>query len=230
MRRVHVVSGATSGIGAAIFNRLRRLGDEVVPMVRSPEDAVSLGTSRYMVCDFSDPKSVRDACLALDTEIDSFINAAGVAIGLPIWDNDLEEAARLFNINLMSPMVACGGLRPRFRNGSAIILFSSQSAFRGGWDDVYNASKGGINTFIKSFALKVAPEIRVIGIAPGITENTRMTNSRRVDDLDKIRSSIPLRRFASVEEISELAVALIGSAGAYMTGCVVDVNGGNYLR
>ena len=230
MRRVHVVSGATSGIGAAIFKRLRRLGDDVIPIVRSLEDAVSLGANRYMLCDFSDPESVRDACGALGTEIDSFINAAGVAIGLPIWDNDLEEAARLFNINLLSPMVACGALRPKFRNGSAIILFSSQSAFRGGWDDVYNASKGGINTFIKSFALKVAPEIRVIGIAPGITENTRMTNGRRVNDLDKIRSSIPLRRFASVEEISELAVALIGSAGAYMTGCVVDVNGGNYLR
>ncbi len=230
MSRIHVVSGATSGIGAAIFKRLAASGDEVIPMVRRVEDATGLGASRHILCDFARPDDVRAACRALDTEVDSFINAAGIAIGQPIWDNDLEQAAQLINVNLMSPMVACGALRPKLRKGAAIILFSSQSAYRGGWDDVYNASKGGINTFIKSFAMKMAPDVRVLGIAPGITENTRMTQGRREDDLGRIRDTIPLKRFANVDEIAELAVALLGPAGTYMTGCVVDVNGGNYLR
>lgn len=151
-------------------------------------------------------------------------------MGKPIWDNDPDEAARLLNINLMSPMLACGALRFKFRRGGAIVLFSSQSAYRGGWDDVYNASKGGINTFIKSFAMKMAPDVRVVGIAPGIIENTRMTQGRRNDDLDRIRDTIPLKRFANADEIAELTIAMLGTAGAYMTGCVVDTNGGNYLR
>lgn len=230
MSRLHVVSGATSGIGAAIFNRLSAAGDEVIPIVRRKEDAPALGATRHILCDFARPDDVRAACASLDTGIDSFINAAGVAIGQPIWDNDLDEAARLMNINLLSPMVACGALRPKLRKGGAVVLFSSQSAYRGGWDDVYNASKGGINTFIKSFAMKMAPDVRVIGIAPGITENTRMTQGRREDDLGRIRDTIPLKRFANVDEIADLTVALLGTAGAYMTGCVVDVNGGNYLR
>ncbi len=230
MKRVHVISGASSGMGAAIAERLKAAGDEIIPMVRRASDAAALGAKRWLVCDFSDPAQVREACGRLDTEIDSFINAAGIAVGKPIWDTGVDEAARLLNVNLMSPMVACGELRPRLRKGGAVILVSSQSAFRGGWDDIYNASKGGINTFIKSFAMKMAPDVRVIGIAPGITENTRMTQGRKENDLDRIRDTIPLKRFANVDEIAELTHALLGSAGAYMTGSVVDLNGGNYLR
>jgi 3-oxoacyl-[acyl-carrier protein] reductase len=230
MSRVHVVSGATSGIGAAITARLRDIGDEVIPAVRRESDAAAIGAKRWILCDFARPTEVRSAFEALDAEIDSFINAAGIAIGKPIWDNDPDEAASLLNINLMSPMLACGALRTKLRKGGAIVLFSSQSAYRGGWDDVYNASKGGINTFIKSFAMKMAPDVRVIGIAPGITENTRMTQGRHDDDLGRIRDTIPLKRFANVDEIAELTIAMLGMAGAYMTGCVVDTNGGNYLR
>ena len=230
MSRVHVVSGTTSGIGAAISARLRDIGDEIIPVVRHESDAAAIGAKRWILCDFARPTEVRSAFEALDAEIDSFINVAGIAIGKPIWDNDPDEAARLLNINLMSPMLACGALRAKLRKAGAIVLFSSQSAYRGGWDDVYNASKGGINTFIKSFAMKMAPDVRVIGIAPGITENTRMTQGRRDDDLDRIRDTIPLKRFANPNEIAELTIAMLGMAGAYMTGCVVDTNGGNYLR
>lgn len=230
MSRIHVVSGATSGIGAAIALRLQQNGDEVIPIVRHESDAEALNAKRWILCDFAQPEEVRAACTNLEIEVDTFINAAGIAIGKPIWDTDLTETINLMNINLISPMVACGVLRMKLRKGGAVLLFSSQSAYRGGWDDVYNASKGGINSFIKSFAIKMAPDIRVIGIAPGITENTRMTQGRLDNDLDRIRETIPLKRFANAEEIAELVIAMIGKAGAYMTGCVVDVNGGNYLR
>lgn len=230
MKRIHLISGTTSGIGEAIARRLQSMGDEVIPVVRRYEDAAVTRAKRCVVCDFSYPDKVRLAFEDLDTEIDSFINAAGIAIGKPVWDNDLDEATRLMNINLLSPMIACGALRSRLRSGGAIVLFSSQSAYRGGWDDIYNATKGGINTFIKSFAIKMAPSVRVIGVAPGITENTRMTKGRREDDLARLRETIPLKRFANVDEVAELTVALLSTAGSYMTGCVVDVNGGNYLR
>jgi 3-oxoacyl-[acyl-carrier protein] reductase len=230
MSRIHIVSGATSGIGAAIASHLQQNGDEVIPIVRRKSDAEALNAKRWILCDFSHPEDVRAACTSLEVEVDTFINAAGIAIGKPIWDTELTDASQLININLTSPMVACGSLRPKLRKGGAILLFTSQSAYRGGWDDVYNASKGGINAFIKSFAIKMAPDIRVIGIAPGITEDTRMTKGRRENDLERIRETIPLKRFANVEEIAELAIAMLGKAGAYMTGCVVDVNGGNYLR
>lgn len=229
-QKVHLVSGATSGIGAAIYRRLIAKGDDVVPILRNPKDADRLNATRFVCCDFSNPEDVRAACSRVRIKFDSFINAAGVAIGQPVWETDIEQARQLVNVNLISPMIACGALRAKLRDGAAVILVSSQSAYRGGWDDFYNASKGGINAFIKSFAVKMAPRVRVIGIAPGITLHTRMTINRREDDLDKILGTIPMRRFAKPDEIAELVISLLGTAGAYMTGCVVDVNGGNYLR
>ncbi len=226
----HLVSGATSGIGAAIARQLIAAGETVIPVLRRVEDAETLGVSRSLLADFSDPASTQRVFRKFEGPIDSFINAAGVAIGKAIWDADAGEMVDLMNINLISPMLACGALRGKIAKGGAVILLSSQSAYRGGWDDAYNASKGGINTFIKSLAMKFAPDVRVIGIAPGITTGTRMTQGRKQDDLDRIRDTIPLRRFAEVEEIAAMAVSLLGPAGAYITGAVIDMNGGNYLR
>jgi NAD(P)-dependent dehydrogenase (short-subunit alcohol dehydrogenase family) len=230
MKRVHVISGATSGMGAAITASLQAQGDEVIPIIRSKSDLLVLKTKRWILCDYTQPEKILKELTGFDTKIDSFINSAGIALGKPIWDTDFQEASNIINVNLISPMLVCGALHNNFKIGAAVILISSQSSFRGGWDDIYNASKGGINSFIKSFAIKMAPNVRVIGIAPGITNNTRMTNERKMNDLHKIQLDIPLRRLANVEEISDLTLALLGNAGAYMTGCIVDINGGNYLR
>lgn len=226
----HLVSGTTSGIGAAIAQALRAAGEEVIPVVRKVEDAEVVGAKQYILCDYAEVEKTRAAFRAFEGPVESFINAAGIAIGKAIWDSDPGEASVLMNINLLSPMMACGALRGKISKGGAIILLSSQSAYRGGWDDAYNASKGGINTFIKSLAMKYAPDVRVIGVAPGITLGTRMTLGRQQNDLDRIRDTIPLKRFGSVEEIAAMTVALLGPAGAYVTGAVIDMNGGNYLR
>ncbi|MBL8709682.1 MAG: SDR family oxidoreductase [Rhodospirillaceae bacterium] len=230
MARIHLVSGASSGIGARIAEELQRAGDEVVPVVRRAEDAAKLGATRHLLCDFADPAQTQSAFQAFAGPVDSFINAAGIAIGKAIWDTAPGDIGNLMNVNLISPMLACGALRGKINPGGAIILLSSQSAYRGGWDDAYNASKGGINTFIKSLAMKLAPDVRVIGIAPGIVIGTRMTAGRQQNDLERIKETIPLKRFAEVGEVAAMTLSLLGPAGANVTGAVIDMNGGNYLR
>jgi NAD(P)-dependent dehydrogenase (short-subunit alcohol dehydrogenase family) len=230
MARTHLISGTTSGIGAMLAEHLTRAGDDVIPVLRRAADAASMGASRYLLCDFANPAATQVAFQAFDHPIDSFINAAGIAIGKAIWDTSPEQIGDVMNVNLISPMLACGALRGKITPGGAIILLSSQSAYRGGWDDAYNASKGGINTFIKSLAVKLAPDVRVIGIAPGIVVGTRMTAGRQQNDLEKIRDTIPLKRFGEMDEVAAMAMALLGPAGANITGAVIDMNGGNYLR
>ncbi len=226
--KTHVISGVSSGIGRGIADRLIARGDKVIAMVRHESSAQHF--NQKIICDFRHPESVKAALLNFSDPVDSFINCAAIAIGKSVLTSSPAEISNVLSVNVISPMVASAELVRNIRVGGAIVFFSSQSAYRGGFDDAYNVSKGGINTFIKSLALKVAPKIRVFGIAPGITLNTRMTQDRRQDDLASIRETIPLRRFADVAELAELTESLLGSAGAYITGAVIDVNGGNYLR
>jgi 3-oxoacyl-[acyl-carrier protein] reductase len=230
MTKTHLISGVTSGIGQAITKRLQAKGDRVVPIVRSAAHAKAIGADTHILCDFGEPQGVRDAVRSFAEPLDSFINCAATTIGKAIFTTTLEEAQNLLNVNLVSPMMICAELKKNMKDGGAILLFSSQSAYRGGFDDVYNVSKGGINTFIKSMALKYAPAVRVFGIAPGITLDTRMTRERKADDLAPIKEQIPLKRFGNINEMAELVDSLLGPAGSYITGAVIDINGGNYLR
>ena len=230
MSKVHLISGATSGIGLAIYKQLKSSGDRVIPAVRRPGDAEKLGTNEFIEADYKNPKAVREAFKAFDTSIDSFINCAGIAVGKPIWDNTPDEVQTLIDINLISPMATIAELKPNFKKGAAIFLFSSVSAYRGGWDDLYIASKGAINSLVKSLSIKFAPDVRVIGIAPGVTADTRMTRERKAQDLPQVIEKIPLKALATPEEISNLIVSLMGPAGTHITGTMIDINGGTYLR
>ena len=71
-----------------------------------------------------------------EREVDSFINCAGIAVGKPIWENSPEEVSILMNVNLISPMAAIAEIHRQFKKNSTIVLFSSKSAFSGGWDDI----------------------------------------------------------------------------------------------
>ena len=230
MRRVHLVSGTTSGIGLAIWERLQAEGDRVIPIYKDSGGTGFDASKQILHADFNKPHLIREAIKSINVEIDSFINCAGIAIGKPIWDTSEEEIDTVLRVNLVSPMIAIGALREKFSKNSCVVLFSSISAQRGGWDDTYIASKGAINSIVKSLALKLAPTTRVIGIAPGVTADTRMTRERKANDLENVRCGTPLQKLASSEELAELTVALLGSAGSHMTGSVVDVNGGAYLR
>lgn len=230
MIKKHVLSGATSGIGRSLYDRLKEAEHEVIPVVRNKAGADLLGASKFILADFESPDEVRASFKSFDEPVDYFINCAGVAVGKPIWDTSNDENRSLININLLSPVAALSELRGNFRDGGGIFLFSSISAYRGGWDDIYIASKAGISGLVKSLSAKMAPNVRVIGIAPGVTAETRMTNERKIDDIDKVVSQIPMATLASPNDIAEVVISLMGPAGAHITGAMIDINGGAYLR
>jgi NAD(P)-dependent dehydrogenase (short-subunit alcohol dehydrogenase family) len=78
-------------------------------------------------------------------------------------------------------MAALAELRGKIRTGGAIVLLSSEASHRGSWDDAYAATKGAVNALVRSLATKCAPEVRVIGVAPGVTANTRMTAGKTAE-------------------------------------------------
>ncbi len=91
-------------------------------------------------------------------------------------------------------------------------------------------TKGAIHTLVKSLALKFSPNIRVLGIAPGMTNNTKMTNNLVEGQYGKNLYKIPLEHAGEPEDIAELIMFLINKHANFITGALIDVNGGQYLR
>ena len=229
--RTHLVSGVTSGIGKAIAARLASEGDRVVPVLRDPaQRSLFPDCPEVVICDFEDPKAVEVAFAGLQTPVDSFINCAGIMISKTLFEAPFEELARMVNVNLFSAMTAVARVREKLEPGGVIVLLSSQSAFKGSYDDAYAITKGAIHAMVKTLAPKLAPRNRIICLAPGVTIGTRMTQDRAADDLEPYRQSIPLKRFATPDEIAACVHFVLSPDAVSMTGCTIDINGGNVLR
>jgi len=229
--RTHLISGVTSGIGRAIAEQLRAEGDAVIPVLRDARQRELFPDApEAVVCDFEDPAAVGAAVAALVMPVDSFINCAGIMISKTLFEAPFGELCRMVDVNLLSAMAAVAAVRPKLKDDGVIILLSSQSAFKGSYDDAYAITKGAIHAMVKTLAPKLAPRHRIIALAPGVTVGTRMTQDRAADDLERYCKTIPLQRFATPAELAGCVRFLLSQDAASMTGCTVDVNGGNVLR
>ena len=122
-------------------------------------------------------------------------------------------------------------LTPKLTPLGTMIFLGSISGEKGSYDDAYAATKGGIHSFVKSLSLKLAPHgQRAVCIAPGITQDTRMTDTRPQSEKDAALKQIPLGRFVRAEEIAEWIWFCASPVAASLTGTILDINGGQYLR
>ena len=228
--RTHLVSGVTSGIGQAYADKVRAAGETLIAIVRDQKQIAAIPAAQHIVFDYAQPEAAAAAFANLP-DIDVFVSAAGILNGKNYEEVTLVAAMENLTVNLLTPMMLAQQVAPKLRSGGVMIFLGSISGHKGSYDDAYAAAKGGIHTFVKSIALKLAKENkRVIAIAPGITEGTRMTDTRPAAELDAVRAQIPLGRFAQPTEIADWIWFCASPAAASMTGAIVDMNGGQYLR
>ena len=176
------------------------------------------------------PTAVEIAFAGLQTPVDAFINCAGIMISQTLFEAPFEQLARMINVNLFSAMIAVARVREKLEPGGVIVLLSSQSAFKGSYDDAYAITKGAIHSMVKTLAPKLAPGIASSAWHPASRSGRRMTQDRAVDDLEPYRQSIPLKRFATPRRSRLAFILSCRPAAASMTGCTIDINGGNVLR
>ena len=227
MKRV-LLSGASSGIGKVAAEYLSHKGYEVVSIGRTAVEGIE-----NICVDFSlvPDAGQLQAAFSKQAPFDAFINCAGLLPGKDFRNYTPELQTELFNINVFTPVALIDYLTANdcLNGKAAIILFSSISAYKGSFDDFYAASKGAINALIKSLALKLAPAYRVVGIAPGMTERTRMTDELVEGRFEHNLKLIPAGQAVQPEEIVHLLEYVI-EHGSSMVGNVIDINGGQYLR
>ena len=183
--RTAVVTGASSGIGAATATRLAAEGFDVVVGARRMDRLESLATSigaRALPLDVTDPGSVEAFAAALD-RVDVLVNNAGGSFDAnPVADADLDSWTRTYEVNVLGTVRLTKALLPALRaSGAGDVLFVGSTAglvsYEGGGS--YTAAKHAVHTLAQTLRLELNGEpVRVIEIAPGMVRTDEFALNR----------------------------------------------------
>ncbi|MCR5324312.1 MAG: SDR family oxidoreductase [Lachnospiraceae bacterium] len=247
-----LITGASRGIGRAIalkmaesgcnifLNALCQNGTERLEAVKAEIEGLRAekkipGETFLVPCDVGDPEAVRDMFERIrnthtneNEGIDILINNAGIShIGL-IQDMTDEEWNRIISVNLSSIHYCSRAVIPHMLavgEGRILNISSVWGNIGASCEVAYSATKGGVNAYTKALAKELAPSnIAVNAIACGCID-TDMNRNFDEDERAELCSQIPTGRFASPEEVADLA-ASICSGSTYLTGQVITFDGG----
>ena len=241
MALVMAEAGADVAVAARTLKEVEQAADEVRGLGKR---------SLAIQADISDSKQV-DEMVAKATEalgrIDILVHNAGRGGGGPVaplpnppegevsWDHKVgmsdETWHEVMDTNLSSTFYCCRAVAPQMmerRQGKIITVSSTSAILARAYSSVYNTSKAGMNMLTKILALEWAPyNITVNGIAPGwfLTEMSRVGFEDPVIHENRL-AEIPLGRLTELRDLGLLAVYLASSAGDWMTGQVLYLDGG----
>ncbi|MDA0659795.1 MAG: SDR family oxidoreductase [Planctomycetota bacterium] len=247
--RVALVTGASSGIGRGIALALGARKARVVVHFRSSEakaDAVvrliqaSGGEAIALQADLATSDGVDQLFNKVDrafaNHLDFVVNNAGEWMdAVTIAECTESQWDHMFNVNAKSMFLCCRAAAQRMlpkKHGSIVNMGSVAGHTGGGGGTVpYCAAKAAIHTLTRGLARELAAaNIRVNAVAPGVIE-TDMTAGRVSDAMRaRIIAGTPLGRFGEADEIAAMVLTLLGNGGSYITGQVIDVNGGLLMR
>ncbi|HVH78282.1 MAG TPA: SDR family oxidoreductase [Stellaceae bacterium] len=232
-----VVTGGASGIGAATAARFLEEGSRVCVLDRDAKACEHIRhelphLSEAIIADVSDLMQVEAAfaeAIRLMDGVDVLVNNAGISIRHKFLDITPEEWEKVMAVNLTGVFyVAQTAARHMWERGSGVILQTASTNGVMGYPYYadYNASKAGVIELTRSMALELAPKVRVCAVAPGyvLTPMQRAEYSEAM--LEEVNQKIPLRRHATPEEIAGLFAYLASDDGAYATGHVYTMDGG----
>lgn len=243
--KVAVVTGGAQGIGRAISCALAEAGARVVVADRDRSEGERLAAelegagSRAIAVevDVTDAGRV-DAMVGRAVEafgtVDVLVNNAGGASGptfrigrlLDLTERDWDDtiAVNLRSVFLCSR--AAGRIMWEKGSGSIVNMASITASIPWAGMPAYSAAKAAVVSLTRSMALELAPRVRVNALAPGLVETPRTSRNRRAEQLDQLLTNVPLGRMGQPEEIADIALYLASDVSAWITGTVVDCNGG----
>jgi 3-oxoacyl-[acyl-carrier protein] reductase len=234
-----VVTGAAGTMGLAVVRALLEDGAQVALV---DIDALRLdslvrflrGTTVAVACDVSDPGAVRQAHQQIETvlgPVDILVNNAGVLSSEKSESTDDAEWRRVMSINVDGAFYWSRCVLPgmKKRSWGRIVNVTSLAAKTGGLTDgaAYAASKGALASLTFSLARETAPfGITVNGVSPAYVKTPMVTEQLTEPQRRQLLSTIPVGRFCEPEEFAHAVRFLAAPLAGFITGEIVDVNGG----
>ncbi len=244
--KIAVISGAAGprGIGFATAKTFAAQGATVAILDLDGEGAkraaAELGTGHIgLACNVTDKADCARAIgdvLAATGKIDILINNAGITQAIKVWDIDPESWDRIQDVNLRGVLYLSQAVMPhmRERKAGAIACMSSVSAQRGGGilgGAHYSAAKAGVLGLAKAMARELGNDgIRVNCVTPGLIQTD--INAGKISDENRVKilENIPLNRLGVPQDVANIFLFLASDLSAYVTGAVIDVNGGMLIH
>ena len=238
--QVALVTGSTSGIGAAIARALSQAGYAVVLHSRNSADtgramAADMGQAIYVQADLAveaDRVRLIDEAIAAWGQLDVLVNNAGISKVIPHGDMASATSTvwhELNEVNVIAPFhliaLAESALRDsaRHRRAACVVNISSHAGIRPkGASIPYAVSKAALNHMTRLLAVSLGPDIRVNAVAPGLVDTPLTAEWTEAQALWRTRA--PMRRAASPDDIAQAVAMLIESD--YLTGEILLSDGG----
>ena len=244
--KVVLVTGASTGVGAGVAKALGALGCKVAVHYNSSKDAalavakaVEESGGEALVVHGDLRKTAECERVVKETvqrfkHIDVLINNAGALVRrMPITEITDEILDDIVDLNVRSMMMCTKYAVPYMVNGGSIINLTSVAALHGGGPGaaMYAGSKGFVSIATKGLAKElVGKRIRVNAVSPGVVKTPFHDKFSTPDQLESMRQSIPMGRLGTVDECVGVFLYLASEKlSGYVTGQIIEVNGGQYM-
>lgn len=232
-----IVTGGTRGIGRAIADGMARLGGRVIVTGTQARCATELPSAwEYRQLDFLHEATVAAFLAGLDQvpHIDVLVNNAGINIIEPIDELSEEHWQQVITVNLTGParLTQYVARRMKAQQAGRIVNISSiWGVHSRAQRNAYSASKTGLLGLTRACALDLAKErVLVNAVCPGFTKTELTDAILSAAEQQDLEARIPLRRFATADEIAKVVLFLGSAANTYVTGQTIVVDGGYTIQ
>lgn len=244
-----IITGGSEGIGYAIAEAFVKSGAEVIIVSRSSEKlnkaAVKLSVYNSKIhtlsFDLSNLLKISDLVKEINqvfNKVDVLVNNAAMGLFKKIEDIELLELEQIIKLNVQSPYILTQQLLPLLQESKGNIInissYFSRKMISGRYSTAYSVTKGAIDSFTKSLASELGGKsVRVNAIAPGSVKtplfNTamrKMNSEEREVFMSSIKTLYPLERIGVPDDLGGIAVFLASDQAKWITGSIINVDGG----
>ena len=234
--KVAIVTGASSGIGAATSKALGAAGAKVVLVGRDgprlADAAAGVPEHFLLALDVTGdgaPATIVEHTLSAFGRIDVLVHSAGLFEPGPFDQLDAESLDRQWRTNVRAPLLLTQAALPHLDAGASVVFVSSIAGHVGFQDSTaYCATKGALELATRALALELSPRgIRVNAVAPGNIKTPMNEELRTTTDYEAVcNAATPAGRFGEADEIAATILFLASDAASYVHGASLLVDGG----